>query len=118
MVIRLPNLTPTRLVLLGTAIAVTYFLVTGALTTIRSQQLNHQEASLQAQIQTLQERYNGLQAIRDYLNSDEYIEKVAREQLGLVKDGESGIIAVPEDSSAADGVPPTPSRLWWEDILR
>lgn len=118
MLLRLPNLTPTRLILAGAAIALVYFLVTGALTTVRSQQLNQQEAGLQKQIVVLQERYNSLQSIRDYLNSDEYIEKVAREQLGLVGPGETGIIAVPDGQSQPETPAPTPSRLWWEEILR
>ena len=117
MILRLPNLTPTRLILAGAAIAVVYFLVTGALTTVRSEQLNQQEAGLQKQIQVMQERYSSLQSIRDYLNSDEYIEKVAREQLGLVGPGETGIIAVP-DGTVPETPAPAPSRLWWEDLLR
>lgn len=116
MLIRLPNLTPTRVILACTALAVTYFLVTGALSAVRSHQLRQDEAVLRGQVQDLQERYSKLEAISGYLNSDEYIEKVAREQLGLVGEGEPGIVAVP------DGPVPQNSQqsdsLWWEDILR
>ena len=95
-----------------------YFLVTGGVNAIRAHQLRQQEDRLQADVQDLQTRYDRLQALRDYLNSDEYVESVAREELGLVKKGEEGIVVI---SSAAA---PTPApgegepSLWWDVLIR
>ena len=50
---------------------------------VRSYQLGQQEDRLEEDIKQLQDRYQRLGGLRDYLNSDEYIEAAAREQLGL-----------------------------------
>jgi cell division protein FtsB len=83
---------------------------------VRSHQLSGEEDRLQSEIDDLETRYERLRALDDYLNSDEYIEAVAREQLGLVKPGETAFIAIPTQPS------PTPavgeSDLWWETLIR
>jgi hypothetical protein len=76
----------------------------------------------------MQERYDRLTALRDYLNSDEYIEWVARRELGLVGPGETGIIVLSEPtpaSSTGAGEQEQGSQAeqgqqqdrWWEDII-
>ena len=40
-----------------------------------------------------------LEALREYLNSNEYIEGVAREELGLVRQGETSIVVIPTIAS-------------------
>jgi hypothetical protein len=55
--------------------------------------------------------------LKDYLNSDEYVESVAREELGLVKRGEEGIVVI----SRRRHPPRTPARdrpLWWDVLIR
>lgn len=97
-----------------TALIVVYFLFTFVGNAIRGHQLNTQEAQLNAEIRAQQEKYQQLQALEQYLQSDEYIEEVAREQLGLVKPGETGIVAVPtQPSPTPDPNAPDPD-LWWE----
>jgi cell division protein DivIC len=106
----------TRIVFLGAGLLVVYFLASGAFNLVRSHQLSGEEARLQSEIDDLESRYERLRALEDYLNSDEYIEAVAREQLGLVKPGETAFIAIPTQPS------PTPaageSDLWWETLIR
>jgi cell division protein FtsB len=75
----------TKIVLLVTSLVVTYFLVTAGLGVVRSYQLHQREERLRDDINELQVRYERLEALREYLNSDEYIEAAAREQLGLVR---------------------------------
>lgn len=115
---RLPKLSTARIVVAGAALIAVYFLVTGAVNGLRGHQLRQQEDRLQQDIYDLQSRYDRLQALKDYLNSDEYIESVAREELGLVKKGEEGIVAI-------SSVPvPTPApgeeepSLWWDVLIR
>jgi cell division protein FtsB len=108
-------------VLLVTAVIVGYFLVTGATTALRSHHLSDRQDNLRADIGALQERYGRLEALREYLGSDEYIEAVAREQLGLVRQGESSIVVIPTLPSptpepGAEDEPEDP--LWWETLIR
>ncbi|MCH7523236.1 MAG: septum formation initiator family protein [Chloroflexi bacterium] len=115
----LPRISSTRIVLGVTAIIVGYFLVMGAVTALRSSQLSDREDRLRAEIAELQQRYERLEMLREYLGSDEYIEAVAREQLGLVREGENGIVVISTaPSSAPDPDAPDESELWWETLTR
>ncbi len=101
-----------------TAVVVIYFLVTGAVNAVRSHQLRQEEGRVRAEIEQMQARYQRLEALRDYLNSDEYIEAVAREQLGLVREGETGFVAistVPPPAANPDAPQP---ELWWDVLIR
>ncbi len=104
-----------RTVLALSAVAVVYILVTGALGALRAHQLRQEEDRLRAEVAQLQERQRWLEALRAYMQSDEFVEMVARQQLGLVRPGEKGIMVVSPSPT------PTPSppdgRPWWERLL-
>jgi cell division protein FtsB len=107
-----------RVILLVTTLVVVYFLITAALGGVRSYQLHQREGRLNAEIRELQGRYERLEALRDYLNSDEYVEAAAREELGLVREGETGFITIasqPSPSPAPDDPRP---ELWWDVLIR
>jgi cell division protein FtsB len=111
-------MSPGKIIVLVTSLVVVYFLVTGALGGVRSYQLHQREGRLHSEIEELQVRYERLDALREYLNSDEYIEAAAREQLGLVRQGETGFIAIasqPSPTPAPDGSRP---ELWWDVLIR
>lgn len=115
---RLPRISATRFILIVAAMAVVYFLIAGAVNTVRSHQLHQQEDQLRSDIQQLELRYQRLQALKEYLNSDEYIEAVAREQLGLVREGETGFVVistVPTPTPAPEQAEP---ELWWDLLIR
>ena len=114
----IPNLSATRLVLLLAAVAVVYFLVTGAMQAVQSYQLGQEAEQLEEELRQVEERYRRLEALRNYLNSDEYIEAVAREQLGLVRPGEMSIVVISTSSPPTPGEEeePTP-ELWWEALI-
>ena len=114
----LPAISTTRVVLAVTALIVVYFLITGVVSSVRSHQLHQQEGRLRAEIEQLQARHERLAALEEYLNSDEYIEAVAREQLGLVREGETGFVAI---STAPLPTPPpnqAQPELWWDVLIR
>ncbi len=116
---RLPKISSTRIVLGVTAVIVGYFLVTGATTALRFGQLSDREDRLRAEITELEDRFERLEALREYLDSDEYIEAVAREQLGLVREGETSIVVISTvPSTADDGGEPGDDELWWERLIR
>ncbi len=114
---RLPRFSSTRLILLAASAMVVYFLASGATNLVRSQQLTQQESSLQSEIEALELRYERLVALEEYLDSDEYVEAIAREQLGLVKPGETAFIAIPTQPSPAPE-PGAATDLWWEVLIR
>ena len=109
----------TRVVLLLAALAAIYFLVTGGMQALRTYQMGQEAEGLEKELQQLQERYRRLEALYEYLDSDEYIEGVAREQLGLVRPGEKSIIVL----STAPTTTPSPAEehegppLWWESLV-
>jgi cell division protein DivIC len=109
------HLTATKIIFAVTALIVVYFLFIFAGSRFRAQQVSSQRSQLEQEIGSMQSRYDQLQSLESYLQSDAYVEKVAREQLGLVNPGETGIVIVPTQPS------PTPvagsaSGNWWDSI--
>lgn len=96
--------------ILATAVVVVYFVFTAASNTLQAIQIGEDESRLRQEVAGLEERYDQLTALREYAKSDEYIEWVARRELGLVRPGELGIIVI----SAATPTPPAeqPQPLW------
>jgi cell division protein FtsB len=117
---RSPWLSPRRWVILATAVVVAYLIFTAASNTLQAIQIGDDESRLSQDVAGLQERYDQLTALREYLKSDEYIEWVARRELGLVRPGEPGIIVISAATATppAEGAPPTeqPQR-WWEALI-
>ncbi len=116
---RFPRISGTRILLGVTALIVGYFLVTGATTALRTSRLSDREDRLEAEIAGLQQRYERLEALRQYLGSYEYIEAVAREQLGLVSEGETSIVVISTaPSPTPDPDAPEEDELWWQTLIR
>ncbi len=116
---KLPRLTPTRIAILLATLVVGYFVFAAAGDTLLSQRLSQDEQELQQEIGDLQRQQSQLEAIREYLRTDEYIEGVARRILGLVRPGETLVIV----TSSATPVPANgeidekqPGR-WWEQLF-
>jgi cell division protein FtsB len=104
--------------LLVAVLIATYLVVGAALNGVRSHQLRQEESRLAADISDLNARYERLTALKEYLSTDEYIESVAREQLGLVRPGETGFVAIstqPTPTPAPGAEEPT---LWWDVLIR
>jgi len=92
---------------------VAYFLFTAASNTLQAIQIGEDESRLRQEVDGLAERYDRLTALRDYWKSDEYIESVARRELGLVRPGELGIVVI----SAVTPTPPAePPQPVWEAL--
>jgi len=115
---QLPGSPASRIVLLVTALAITYFLITAALGAVRAYQLEQREDRLRTEIAELQARYERLDALKGYLNSDEFIEAAAREQLGLVRPGETGFITISSQPAPTPAPGDPHPELWWDALLR
>lgn len=87
------------------------------------------EETLKAQIQVELTRQAQLKANRDYVTSDEYVEKWAREEAHMVHPGDRPLVVVTTEAwpSLPDGsepvslvAPPTPAppwHAWWRLFL-
>ena len=113
---KLPRLSLARVVFVAATLVVGYLVFTAAGELFLSQQLEREEQRLQRDVARLQRQQVELEAIREYLKTDEYVEGVARHTLGLVRPGETLVII-----SSAVPVTPTPeastedgTRRWWE----
>lgn len=109
-----------RFILLAAAVVVGYLLFTAAGTALKSYRLAGDEQEARQQIAELDSEYQELQAIRDYLSSDEYVESAARRMLGLVKPGEtlvrvSSAEAEAENPQGADQQ--HAGQSWWESLF-
>lgn len=100
------------------ALIAVYFLFTFAGNAIKGHQLSTQEDALNAEIRDQQAKYQELQALEQYVKSDEYIEQVAREQLGLVKPGETAIVAIPTQPSPTPAPDAPAPGLWWQSLIQ
>jgi len=126
--LRLPRLSPARVIILLAAVATAYLVFAAGGEYLRSRQLEADEQSLRREVLDLQRQHEKLLAVRDYLLSDEYIEGVARRILGLVRPGETLVLVASTDAVATpaadqaeeDAQPePTPDdgRPWWERLF-
>jgi cell division protein FtsB len=104
--------------MLITAAVVIYFLVTAGLGAVRSYQLHQREDRLRGEVRELQARYDRLQSLKEYLNSDEFIEAAAREQLGLVHEGETGFVAISSQPAPTPAPGDPHPELWWDILIR
>ncbi len=112
----MPAITRARVILAATAVLVAYFGAMAAGNALESLQLDRERAGLEREIASYQQQHRELTGLRAYLQSDEYIETVARRELGLVMPGEPAIIVV----SPAGSAPPANgagTARWWQVLL-
>lgn len=116
---KLPRLTPARIAIVLATLVVGYFLFAAIGDTLLSQRLSQDEQGLRQEIADLQRQQSRLEAIREYLRTDEYIEGIARRVLGLVRPGET-LVTVTSNAT------PTPTEgtseetqpgRWWEQLF-
>lgn len=99
-----------------------YGLVITGQKALENYQLSRQEAALREQIQQVRQENLQLQQQIQVARSDSEIERVAREQLGLVKPGEHALVVVRpgQPTGPREPVvppppppPPPPAQQWW-----
>lgn len=112
------------LVLLSVPVLV-YLGVASTAKAFQTYQLQAEERKLRQEISRLEAQNKELQKQIEYLKSDAYVEKVAREQLNLIKPGETAVVVLsptpvptPPASSGEQAPPRQPPRanweLWWD----
>ncbi|MCL5093555.1 MAG: septum formation initiator family protein [Patescibacteria group bacterium] len=96
-----------------------YLVVMLGRTTYLNYNSSKQVKNLKSEIEALKEQNKKLADELEYLKSPAYIEKVARQRLGLKKPGEEVMVVVPDESGErVENKPEKPNYLkWWDYIL-
>jgi cell division protein FtsB len=96
---------------------------------VQSANLESRRAALEAEVAQMREANATLKGAVEFTESDVYIERVAREQLGYAREGD--VVILPRvlppdqpaepDSTVAPAVPAAPAapnwRLWWQALF-
>lgn len=105
---------PGRILLLATLVVSGYMLMSAGNTFLHSYRLVSDENRLQQEVDTLKQQREQLIQIRDYLETDEYVEFMARRVFGLVKPGEKLIIV---EAPAPELAPARDDLTWWQRLF-
>ena len=111
---RLSSFGPTHVVLAICALLIGLFLYSAIQSAAHGYRLQQQRADLELEVADLHHQVAELEGLKEYLDTDEYIEAVARQRFGLVLPGETAV--------RVTGAPvPTPTRepgeRWWEVLF-
>jgi cell division protein FtsB len=112
------------LVLCAAALAITYLGFTTLRYVSHNFRVRDEEAQIRRDIAQLDRDHEQLVAVKDYLESDEYVEYVARNTLGLVRPGETLVVVsgtdLPTPTATAEGETPPPdtgAEPWWKELF-
>lgn len=85
---REPGITTTQILAVVTLVVTLYFLVDISRRAIIGYRLHRQTVELEQEIVSLQAEQERLHRLKEYVRSDEYVARVAREELKMVRPGE------------------------------
>ena len=118
---QLPRPSPSQLLLCVLIAAIAYLGINTIRYVLHNYRLSGQETQLHLQLAQLDQDHAQLLALRDYLQSDEYVEDVARRQLGLVRPGETLVVVSQADTvptaTPASPTDATPGAPWWKELF-
>jgi len=90
-----------------------YFSYTAAVGWYRNHQLAEQRDRAEAQLRILEDKEAYLEAVLQYVSSDDYVEQQARRQLGYIRPGEVPFIVIGPEPVQEDVV----AGDWWERLF-
>lgn len=105
------GLHPRRVLIIAVGFVVAYFGVAIVGNAINRYQLERHAARLRAEIAALEVQQQRLEALRTYMQTDEFIERMARDE-GLVMPGDTVVLVTAPAPSPTP--PPSPTGPWWE----
>jgi cell division protein FtsB len=101
---RMPGgFSPRRVFWIGVGAVLLYLLVFSDFGLLRRWQLNREAKAIEQQISDLENRSEDLKAESGLLDDDAYLERLAREQHGMVGEGEHVYHLARPDTSGGDG---------------
>ena len=116
----------TLLLLASIAVVVSFLLPIGN-RTIQIYQLQNEEAGLRREVAGLEAKNKQLQMQQEALKNDADIERIAREELNLIKPGETAVVVLPsqeviarmeQQAAALKETAESPRRSWWERLFQ
>lgn len=102
---------PTHMVLAVAMLLVSLFAYAAVQSAARSHGLAEERYRLEIELWELRRQRAELEGLAQYLRSDEYLEGVARQQLGLAREGEISVLV---DAPDPGGAGREPGERWWE----
>ena len=103
---------PTHMVLAVAMLLVSLFAYAAVQSAARSHGLAEERYRLELELWELHRQRAELEGLAEYLRSDEYLEGVARQQLGLAREGEISVLVDAPDPGDAGR---EPGERWWEE---
>jgi cell division protein FtsB len=113
---RLPTFGPAHVVLVLALVLIALFVYASAQTAARSYQLREDQRALTVEVEELRADRAELTGLLHWMQTDEYAELLARQQLGLAHPGEM-IVEVDAPETPVDDTQ-EPGEAWWELLLR
>lgn len=117
----------TKMVIIGEFFLVSYLLYTLTVSVYKSYQIDQHIKSFEVENARIEEENRRKSEEYDYYSSDAYIEKMAKQNLGLVNQGEeviiipsenvksSGVVGgIEEDDDSGSGSSLSNSQKWWK----
>ena len=109
-------LTHRRVVFLLCAALALYFGAMVAGNGIQGYRLNREQSQIQRDIASYQEQTRLMQGLLEYMKSNDYVEYVARRDLGMVMPGEPNVVVIsPQPQTAASSE--EAATRWWQTLL-
>ncbi len=102
-----------RLTIGACVVLACYFAYTAAVDATRNQAMDRGRIEAAEELRALEDKLAYLEAVKEYVGSDEYAEQQARRQLGYVRAGEIAFVVngpAPDEDEVAAG-------SWWERLF-
>lgn len=106
---------PAQLVLTLAGVLLALFLYSAAHTVAQNVRVHRQVEQSRAEVYHLRLQKQELQGLRDYMQTNEYIESEARTRFGLVRPGETEVVV---DAPRTAPTERQPGQRWWEALFR
>lgn len=102
-----------RWLFLGCVVVAGYFIYMAVAGAVQTHRLSGDRQQAEQQVQVLKDKKAYLEAVRQYVASDAYVEQEARRQLGYIRDGEVPFVVIsPELNEDAK-----PNGDWWQRLF-
>lgn len=105
--------TRTRLIMAFCLVVAGYCVYTAASGWYATSQLDHDRTAAEQRVRDLQQTKAYLEAVKNYVASDSYVEQEARRQLGYAREGEVVFVV----SSPPSKQEPTQAGPWWQRLF-
>jgi len=102
-----------RIIFLAGVMLACYFTYSAVSGAIQNHRLDQERRDAEQQVRLLEEKNGYLQAVKEYVSSDAYVEQEARRQLGYTREGEIGFAIVSPPAPAGTAA----AGDWWQRLF-